>query len=94
MQPSPLSLSDCQLATVMTAAEPLNPHDRDAFLRSVATMLRGERELGDGVVARTCRQLQKEFLRTMPKISAEDSAPRGGLEKRDLGKRSGRGKYW
>jgi hypothetical protein len=69
----------------MSAAEPLNPRDRDAFLRAVATMLRGEGELGHGVVSRIRRELQREFLRSMPTID--------GNELRAVGGTRGRGKY-
>jgi hypothetical protein len=58
----PIALSDNQLDTVMRACAALNVADRDAFLRAVAFALAG-RELGDGLVARTCAELQKRFWR-------------------------------
>jgi hypothetical protein len=57
-----LSLSVDQLNTVMRAAGALNVADRDPFLRAVAHALAG-REIGDGVVGRTCAELQKRFWR-------------------------------
>ena len=58
----PVSLSDQQLSAVMSAAEPLAPADRDAFLRALANVLRGEEQpLGDGAVFRAVRALQREF---------------------------------
>jgi hypothetical protein len=62
----PLALSDTQLGQVMRAAEPLLPLDRDAFLRSVAHRLRGEATIGDGLVGRVCRELQREFIGRAP----------------------------
>ena len=56
-----LSLTDDQLATVMNAAEPLLPADRSRFLQAVATALDGQ-EIGDGVVARTCREIQSRYF--------------------------------
>jgi hypothetical protein len=59
--PRPLALSDQQLDTVMRAAAPLQPIDRDAFLVLVAARLRGVEMIGDGVVARVCKEAQREF---------------------------------
>jgi hypothetical protein len=47
--PRPLSLSDQQLTAVLSAAAPLAPPDRSAFLVAIANVLRGEEQrLGDG----------------------------------------------
>jgi hypothetical protein len=60
--PSPLALSDIELDIVMRLAGPLQPADRAAFLEAVAARLAGHQgELGEGLVARTCRELQREF---------------------------------
>jgi hypothetical protein len=56
----PLALSDQQLDAVMCAAAPLRPADRDPFLILVAQRLNGH-TLGDGLVARVCREVQAEF---------------------------------
>jgi hypothetical protein len=56
-----LALNDNELDTVMAAARPLAPDLRDAFLHAVAHALRGH-EIGPGLVARTCRELQRDFL--------------------------------
>jgi hypothetical protein len=45
----------------MAAARPLSPADRDAFLRHVATVLATQPTLGDGIVARVCREVQRRF---------------------------------
>jgi hypothetical protein len=60
----PLALTDDQLATVLRAAEPLPPRDRTAFFAAVAQVLAGQAVLGDGIVGRTCRELQR--LMTSP----------------------------
>jgi len=58
----PLALTDDQLSAVLRAAEPLPPCDRGAFLEDVARELAG-RELGDGIVARTCHEVQRRYWR-------------------------------
>jgi hypothetical protein len=60
---SPLSLSDDQMDAVMRAAAPLHPADRSAFLERMAERLRGIEVLGDGLVARIAREVQREFFR-------------------------------
>jgi hypothetical protein len=59
---APLSLSDRELETVMAACAPLRPDARSAFLKAVAQRLAGVPELGDGVVSRACRELQREYF--------------------------------
>jgi hypothetical protein len=60
--PRRISLTDDQLATVMKAAEPLDPHRRSAFLVALAALLRGEPQpVGDGSLGRAIRELQHEF---------------------------------
>jgi hypothetical protein len=61
--PSPLALSDSEIAHVMSAARVLAPADRDAFVRSVAAVLADKPVLGDGLVARVCRELQQRYWR-------------------------------
>jgi hypothetical protein len=58
----PLSLSDNQMDAVMAAAGPLEPHDRSRFLEDVASALRYHGELGDGIVARVCADVQRRYL--------------------------------
>jgi hypothetical protein len=57
---SPLALSDSEITTIMAACRPLSPSDRDAFLQHVASALAGQPVLGDGVVARVCREIFRE----------------------------------
>jgi hypothetical protein len=59
----PVALTDDQLAQVQRCAAPLNPHDRGAYLERVAQMLNGH-EIGDGLVGRVVREVQRQFLRT------------------------------
>jgi hypothetical protein len=57
-----IRLTDDQLSIIQRAAEPLNPHDRGAYLETVAELLNGH-ELGDGVVARAAKEAQRRFWR-------------------------------
>ena len=57
----PLALTNSQLDAVMTTAAPLSPDQRGPFLLAVAERLRGV-PIGDGSVARVCRELQREFF--------------------------------
>jgi hypothetical protein len=67
--PRPISLSDTQMSAVYAACEPLLPADRSAFLAALAHALRGEPVLGDGVVFRAIKGLQREFWR--PPVETE-----------------------
>jgi hypothetical protein len=60
---SPLSLSDDQMDAVMRAAAPLHPVDRGPFLERIAQRLRGVEMIGDGLVARIAREVQREFFK-------------------------------
>jgi len=71
MQPlatPPLALTDDQMTTVLRADEPLHPRDRSAFAAAVAQVLRGQGVLGDGIVARVCRELQRKFMTSPPEV--------------------------
>ena len=60
-----LALTDDQITTIMALARPLLPAQRTAFLEMVAAKLQGRCNgdgVGDGVVYRTCRELQRELL--------------------------------
>jgi len=61
MTTRPIGVSDIQLGMIMRACEPLLPADRDAFLRALAHRLRNELEIGDGVIFRAIRELQRTF---------------------------------
>jgi hypothetical protein len=70
-------LSDSQLTTIMAAARPLSTDDRDAFLQQVASVLAREPELGDGVVARVCREAFKQ-RRAPPEIDGRNHGGKYG----------------
>jgi hypothetical protein len=67
--PNPIALSDEQLDIIRHAAEPLQPHDRGPYLRTVAELL-NDHEIGDGVVARAAREAKARFLRA-PEFAVE-----------------------
>src|SRR5262245_32800287 len=79
----PLAPTDDQLGTVLRAAEPLHPRDRAAFAAAVAQVLRGQGVLSDGIVARTCRELQRKFMTSPPDVLRNaprwSSRPRNGV---------------
>jgi hypothetical protein len=64
--PKPIGLTDEQIRMIKSAAVPLHPHDRGAYLERVAALLANQTEIGDGLVARAVRAAQKEFLRARP----------------------------
>ena len=63
MPPRLLHLTDFQLDTIFRMAAPLPDVDRSAFLEDVACELGGLREIGDGIVARVCVQVQRKYWR-------------------------------
>jgi hypothetical protein len=72
--PKPLALSDSQLDAILRAAGPLPPDLRAPFLEDVARALAG-RELGDGIVARTCAEVQKRYWKA-PDLSRANGTSR------------------
>src|SRR5215472_9526071 len=56
----PLPLTDEQLDAVMRAAAPLQPRDRDPFLRDVANALQGH-EIGPGLLHRIVCECQRKY---------------------------------
>jgi hypothetical protein len=59
----PLALSDAQLSQILHCAAPLATRDRSAFLMDVAAALQSSDVVGDGLVGRLCRDLQRKYLR-------------------------------
>ena len=57
-----ISLSDSELAAVMAAAKPLQPHQRSEFLQAVAVELSRYPELGPGIIGRVTSRLQRAHL--------------------------------
>jgi hypothetical protein len=78
---APLALTDDQLEIVLHAAEPLQPRDRAAFAAAVAQVLAGQAVLGDGIVSRTCRELQRRFMTSPPDVPRH--APRWSSRRRN-----------
>jgi hypothetical protein len=72
----PIRLSDDELDSVLAAARPIAIERRDAFLQQVAAELRG-REIGPGLVARICRELQRQFF-APPDLSRGNDTSRWG----------------
>jgi hypothetical protein len=60
--PSSLSLSDSEMLAVMQAARPIDPRERDQFLRDVAVELSKYELLGPGVIDRAVAKVQKQHL--------------------------------
>jgi hypothetical protein len=81
LAPPPLALSDDQLSIVLCAAEPLHPRDRAAFAAAVAQVLAGQAVVGDGIVSRTCRELQRRFMTAPPDVPR--NAPRWSSRRRN-----------
>ena len=69
----PIALTDDQLMIIMRAAEPLQPHDRSAFLILVATRLNEQDVIGDWLVSRVAREAQAEFWRRAPQVEQRAS---------------------
>jgi hypothetical protein len=58
---TPICLTDSELEAVMNACRPLQPRDRDRFLRQVAEAIVALPERGDGSVARAIRATWRTF---------------------------------
>jgi hypothetical protein len=55
----PISFTDSQLDQVLAGAAPLHASDHEAYLQTVADMLQGVSEPGDGQVYRAVREAQR-----------------------------------
>jgi predicted DNA-binding transcriptional regulator YafY len=58
----PIALSDDELSAIMNAAKPLQPADRDRFLRAVAEAITALPEIGPGSVHRAISELQRRYF--------------------------------
>jgi hypothetical protein len=56
------ALNDHQQSIIRTAAQPLAPPLRKAFMMAVANRLEAMSEIGDGTVSRVCREFQRQFF--------------------------------
>jgi hypothetical protein len=57
---TPISLTDSELTAIMDAARPLQPCDRDRFLRQVAEAIVALPERGDGAIHRAIRSVWRD----------------------------------
>jgi hypothetical protein len=69
-----LSLSDDELAQIMSACQPHAPDRRSAFLRQVADTLQGCPVIGPGAVYRAVAQAQREHF-DPPQLGSGSSGP-------------------
>ena len=60
--PYPVSFTDAECDIIANAAEPISQEHRPAFLQAVANALASYTVLGEGLVHRVYRDLQKNFL--------------------------------
>lgn len=61
-----IRLTDSELEAVFTAARPLHPRDRAAFLQAIATELNTLPDLGDGAVQRVVSDVQRRLCAAQP----------------------------
>jgi hypothetical protein len=59
----PIAISDRAMSRLLELAQPLAPPDRGQFLQDIAAELRGRGDLGDGLVVRVAREVQRRYLR-------------------------------
>ena len=57
-----ISLDDSEMQILLSAAAPLQPHQRDQFLRDCASELSKFEVVGPGIISRTVSKLQKQHL--------------------------------
>jgi hypothetical protein len=57
-----LTLTDTQISTIMAHAGPLPADARSAFFEAIAVRLATVPEIGDGSVARVCRETQRAYF--------------------------------
>jgi hypothetical protein len=61
MPPRLPALTDAQIDIIFRLAAPLLDVDRGPFLEDVARALGGLPEIGDGIITRVCREVQKKY---------------------------------
>ena len=59
---TPIALTDSELSAIMDACRPLQPRDRDQFLRAVAEAITALPMVGPGSIHRAIVELQKRFF--------------------------------
>lgn len=55
-------LADTQQAAVLRAVNPLERHQRTAFMTALTMLLKDREEIGDGALFRLLRDLQREHF--------------------------------
>ena len=59
--PKPIAVTDAQMGAILTAATPLPPSERSAFLAALAHRLRSRSDpFGDGALGRLIRETVRE----------------------------------
>jgi predicted DNA-binding transcriptional regulator YafY len=71
----PIRLNDTELEAVMSACRPLQPRDRDLFLRAVAEAITALPEIGPGSVHRAIAELQSRYF-VAPDLRINESRSR------------------
>ena len=71
----PISLSENELSAIMAAARPLQIHQRDAFLRDIATELAALPVIGDGALHRIITMVQRRHY-DAPDLRSEQRSHR------------------
>jgi hypothetical protein len=79
--PTPLALTDTQMAAVRRAAEPLEPDNRAAFLQEVATALAVVPDIGDGQLHQLLASIQRRHW-DPPQEFGLKGGPRHGSKQR------------
>jgi len=64
--PHPVGLTDSELDVISSAARPIAPILRAAFIEAVMNELAPYPVLGPALVHRTCRDLQRRFVSAPP----------------------------
>jgi hypothetical protein len=73
--PTPIALSDSELSAIMDAARPLQVHQRDAFLRDIATELAALPVIGAGALHRIITMVQRRHF-DAPDLRVSESRSR------------------
>ena len=80
------------MATLMQLANPLAVEDRGLFLRDIAARLQDEPAIGDGVVIRIAREVQRRYLKPVEPVETRRRAScRASSQMRRLGDQRRRG---
>src|SRR5262249_6004065 len=72
-----LKFTDDQISVIESYARPLHVNQRSEFLQSVAELLNGHDEIGDGTIARACAEVQRRYLRPTDLRAGQGKHSRG-----------------